>query len=80
MNATPLVVTNRSEESWESKALWFRSRSLEDRMIVFDDLTELILSQQPDLIRNKSHAEPIPGLIQVLDLSCVRRSVPLQES
>lgn len=35
-------------------------------MNVFNDLTELILSQQPDIIRNKRHAEPVPGRIQVL--------------
>jgi hypothetical protein len=66
MNEPLSISHDRVDESWESKALWFRSLSLEDRMNVFNDLTELILSQQPDIIRNKRHAEPVPGRIQVL--------------
>lgn len=66
MNEAPSISNSRADESWEAKALWFRSLSLEARMAVFNDLTELILSQQPDAIRNKSHAEPVPGRIQVL--------------
>ena len=69
MNESRSISHDRGDESWESKALWFRSLSLEDRMNVFNDLTDLILSQQPDAIRNKCHAEPVPGRIQVLDLA-----------
>ena len=66
MNDAPSISNDRADESFEAKALWFRSLSLEARMEIFTDLTELILSQQPDAIRNKSHAEPVPGRIQVL--------------
>ena len=66
MNESHSISHDRGDESWEAKALWFRSLSLEDRMNVFNDLTDLILSQQPDAIRNKCHAEPVPGRIQVL--------------
>ena len=66
MQQPPSISHHRGDESWESKALWFRSLSLEDRMNIFNDLTDLILSQQPDAIRNKCHAEPVPGRIQVL--------------
>jgi hypothetical protein len=66
MNDNSSISNDRADESWEEKALWFRSLSLEARMDIFNDLTELILSQQPDVIRNKSHAEPVPGRIQVL--------------
>ncbi len=62
-----LVSHSRSDESWEAKAQWFRSLSLADRIEVFCELTELILENQPDLIRKKPHAEPIPGRIQVLE-------------
>ena len=67
MNDSPSISNDRADESWEAKALWFRSLSLEARMAVFSDLTELILSQQPDVIWNKSHPEPVPGRIQVLE-------------
>lgn len=66
MTDQPAISNNRADESWEAKALWFRSLSLEARMAIFNDMTELILSQQPDAIRNKPHAEPVLGRIQVL--------------
>ncbi len=66
MTEAPSISNDRADESWEAKALWFRSLSFEARMAIFNDVTELILSQQPDAIRNKPHAEPAPGRIQVL--------------
>jgi len=56
---------DRSQESLEAKARWFRSLSLADRMDVFCDFTDLALSVNPDL-KDRNHAQPIAGRIQVL--------------
>lgn len=59
---------DRNDESLEAKARWFQSLTVEQRMDIFCELTDMILAAQPDMIRNKPHAEPIPGRIQVLKL------------
>lgn len=58
---------SREDESWESKALWFRGLTLQERMDIFCEMTDMILANQPDLFRNKPHAQPIPGRIEVLE-------------
>ena len=67
MSVAGAISHSREEESWEAKALWFRSLTLQERMDIFCEMTDLILSNQPDLIRNKPHAQPIPGRIEVLE-------------
>lgn len=61
------VSHSRDDESLLEKARWFRGLSLEQRMEVFCEMSELILANQPDLVRNKPHAEPVPGRVQVLE-------------
>jgi hypothetical protein len=63
---TPSVSHSRTDESPQAKALWFRSLSIEQRIEIFCELTELILARNPDLMRKKPHAEPVPGRVQVL--------------
>ncbi len=67
MSAAFSVSHSRSEESWESKARWFQSLSVEQRMEIFDEMSEMILANRPELVREKPHAAPVPGRIQVLE-------------
>jgi hypothetical protein len=41
------------DESMEAKARWFRSLSLESRMDVFVAFTNLILENNPDIVKKK---------------------------
>ena len=61
------VSHTRDDESLAEKARWFRSLPVEQRMEIFCELTEMMLQNQPDLVRNKPHAEPVPGRVQVLE-------------
>ena len=59
---------DRNDESLEAKARWFQSLTIGQRMDIFCELTDMILAAQPDMIRSKPHAQPVPGRIQVLKL------------
>jgi hypothetical protein len=59
------VSHDRADESLEAKARWFRSLSVEERLEVLCELTDLALSVNPDLPKRK-HAESVPGRVQVL--------------
>ena len=59
------VSHDRHDESFEAKARWFQSLSMDERMQVFCELTDLLLENNPDLIRAKD-AQPIPGRVRVL--------------
>jgi hypothetical protein len=54
-----------SAESPEAKARWFQSLSLAERMELFCNFTDLILSINPDIVERKN-AEPTSGRVQVL--------------
>jgi len=56
---------NWEEETIEAKARWFQSLTVEERMEIFCEITELALSANPDLM-DKKDAQPIPGRVQVL--------------
>ena len=45
----PLVSHDRNLESEEAKALWFRSLSVEERMTLLVEFTELALQNRPEL-------------------------------
>ena len=62
------VSHDRSEESPEAKARWFQSLSLTERMELFCEITDLILSNQPD-ISERRNATPSSGRIQILSIS-----------
>ncbi|HMP75996.1 MAG TPA: hypothetical protein PKE12_06860 [Kiritimatiellia bacterium] len=56
---------SRSEETIESKARWFQSLPMAERMDIFCEITELALAHQPD-IPDKRHAEPTQRRIRIL--------------
>lgn len=57
----------RSEETPEAKARWFQSLSLSERMDIFCEITEFILSVNPGIVERK-HAEPPSGRIRILSI------------
>jgi hypothetical protein len=59
------VSHDRSEETPESKARWFQSLSLEERMEIFCAYTDLILSINPN-IADRKDVKPVAGRILVL--------------
>ena len=63
MNAT--VTHDRTEESIESKTLWFRSLNLAERMDMLCAFTELLLMTNPKIVEQRN-AEPIEGRVLVL--------------
>jgi hypothetical protein len=66
MNA-PNISHDRAAETPEAKARWFQSLTLEERMAVFCELTELILENNPR-IADVNRARPVPGRVRVLTL------------
>ncbi len=56
---------NRSDESIESKARWFQSLSLQERMDMLCFFTDLILDNNPK-IGEKKNAQPTWGSFRVL--------------
>ena len=56
---------NRSDESPESKARWFQSLSLLERMDMLCFFTDLILDNNPRIVRKKN-AQPTWGSFRVL--------------
>jgi len=65
MNAKFSVSHDRSEESLEAKARWFRSLPMAERMEVFCAMTDLALELNPAL-QDQKDAQPVPGRIQVI--------------
>ena len=56
------------EETLEAKGRWFQSLSLEERMELLCEFTDLILSVNPQIV-NQKDAEPVAGRILVLSKS-----------
>lgn len=57
---------DRQEETPEAKARWFQSLPLAQRMDLLCFFTDLILSNNPQIVEQK-RAEPIAGRIRVLE-------------
>ena len=53
------------DESIEAKARWFKSLSIEERMDVFVAFTNLILKNNPEIVKKK-HDRPASDRIRVL--------------
>ena len=53
------------DESLEAKARWFQSLSLEERMEVFVAFTNLILENNPDIVKQK-YVRPASERIRVI--------------
>jgi hypothetical protein len=65
---TKSVSHDRRQESLEAKAVWFQSLSLEERMDVFVAFTNLILENNPGIVKKK----PLPRAsdrVRVISLS-----------
>ena len=56
---------DRQEETPEAKARWFQSLSLSERMDLLCSFTDLILSNNPEIVEQKD-AQPIAGCVRVL--------------
>ncbi len=56
------------EETIEAKARWFQSLSLEERMEVFCQLTNLVLENNPEIINSKD-VRPASKRVRVLSNS-----------
>jgi hypothetical protein len=59
------VSHDRREETIEAKARWFQSLTLAERMELFCQWTDFILSVNPKIVERKD-AQPIPGRVRVL--------------
>lgn len=59
------ITHDRSAETIEAKARWFRSLTLDERMDMLCAFTDLALSVNPSL-KECRRAQPIAGRIQVL--------------
>ena len=58
---------DRQEETPEAKARWFQSLSLEERMELLCAYTDLILSNNPEIMKQKD-AQPVEGRVLVIEL------------
>ena len=65
MRAHGTVTHDRSEETMEAKARWFRSLPMSERMDMLCYFTDLALTINPALQERKD-AQPIAGRIQVI--------------
>ena len=59
------VSHDRQEETLEAKARWFQSLSLSERMDLLCFFTDLILTNNPQIVEQKD-AQPIAGRVRVL--------------
>jgi len=62
---TGSVSHDRLDESLEAKARWFQSLSLEERMEVFVAFTNLILENNPDIVKQK-YVRPASERVRVI--------------
>ena len=63
----PLISHDWNEDSLTEQARWFSSLSLEERMQLFDEFTEFLLSVNPSLLDNKiSNAAPTEAHIRIV--------------
>jgi len=53
------------DESLEAKARWFQSLSLEERMEVFVAFTNLILENNPDIVKQK-YVRPASERVRII--------------
>lgn len=61
------------EETMESKALWFQSLPISERMEMLCMFTDMILENNPDVVE-KRDAKSLTGSIQVLERAYSLRS------
>ena len=64
-NMTGSISHDFRDESLEAKARWFQSLDLEERMDVFVAFTNLILENNPDVVKKK-YVRPASERIRVI--------------
>jgi hypothetical protein len=57
----------RQDKSIEAKAKWFRSLSIEERMEIFCEFSDMILENNSNIVNSKN-AKPTAGRVQVLSI------------
>ncbi len=62
---TGSISHDKRDESMDAKARWFQSLSLEERMNVFVAFTNLILENNPDIVKQK-YVRPASERIRVI--------------
>jgi len=55
-----------AEESQEAKARWFQSLTLQERMDLLCEFTDMILGVNPRIVDRKRDAKPVAGRVLVL--------------
>lgn len=60
-----VISHDRNEETPEAKARWFQSLSMNERMDLLCEFTDIILQLNPEILDTKD-AKPIKGRIQVI--------------
>ena len=70
-----MVSHNRNDESLEAKARWFQALSLEERMDILCELTDLVLENNPR-IAEVERAQSSSERIQVLSVKPRRSGKP----
>jgi hypothetical protein len=63
---TPSVSHDRNDESFLAKARWFQSLSIEERMDIFVEMTDLVIGLKPSILTSRD-AQSIPGRVLVLN-------------
>ncbi len=63
----PRVSHDRTDESIEAKARWFQSLSVEERMNLLCEFTDMVLENNPKVVE-VGRAQSTPGRILVLKL------------
>lgn len=63
-----MISHNRDDESLEAKARWFQALSLEERMDIFCELTDLVLENNPHMAEVE-RAQSSSERIQVLSVT-----------
>jgi hypothetical protein len=61
----PGISHSRKDESFDAKAKWFQSLSIEERMELLCSFTDLLLELNPEIV-GKKDAQPVKGNIRVL--------------
>ena len=61
---------DRSDHTFEAKARWFQSLTLDERMDIFCEMADLVLTVNPSLAEKKvpENAQQIQGRIRILRL------------
>jgi hypothetical protein len=66
-SAKRFISNDRRDESPEAKARWFQSLTLEERMALLCEYTELILANNPDIAERRD-AQSVTGRVRILSI------------